>query len=159
VKEAIDLTDAVARIAPAQAPVVQAPVRPAAATRLLSNRSGVDQAIRPRVNRGWLVLLVLAALGAAVFHAQQWLNRPLQRPPPTLRGAPEHTLGAQTRGSSLLIENAGQRMNPADLERFKLQEEAKGNRVREIGPGAFIVEPQTAGPQAAPPASAGGSKP
>ena len=150
VKEAIDLTDAVHRVAPAQAPAaaLASPARPA--TRVLSNRAGAEEAERPPLKRGWIWVLAVAALAAGGFHLQRWLARPVQRPPPTLRGAPENSLGTRMPRSSLLMESAGKEMSPVELERFRQLEESKGNRVLEIGPGAFLVEPREVQPPAPP---------
>lgn len=154
VKEAIDLTDAVHRVAPAQpaAPAV-APAPPAA--RLLANRSSAEEDARPPLKRGWVWLLALAALAAGAFHLQRRVSRPAPRPVPTLRGAPENSLGVRLHGASLLMESAGKEMSPAELERFRRLEESRGNSVREIGPGAFLVEPR----EVQPPAGGEGEKP
>ncbi|HSB18978.1 MAG TPA: hypothetical protein VLD85_03100 [Anaeromyxobacteraceae bacterium] len=141
VKEAIDLTDAVARIAPAQAPVVQAPVRPAAATRLLSNRSAVEEHARPPVGRGWMVLLVLAALAAGAFHGYRLLARKPVVPPPSFGGAPQDAVGVRQGPVSVVVPEAGKALDPRQVERFKALEEAKGNAVKEVAPGIYVSVP------------------
>jgi hypothetical protein len=141
VKEAIDLTDAVARIAPAQAPVVQAPVRPAAATRLLSNRSGVEEHSLPPVRRGWMVLLVLAALAAGAFHGYRLLAPKPFVPPPTFGGAPQDAVGLRQGRVSVVVPEAGKTLDPRQVERFKALEEAKGNAVKEVAPGTYVSVP------------------
>jgi hypothetical protein len=139
VKEAIDLTDAVNRIAPAQAPAIKTPARPA--TRLLSNRSGVEGVSAPRVGRGWLALLVLAALAAGAFHGYRLLARKPLVPPPSFGSAPQGAVGVRQGPVSVVVPESGKLLDPAQVERFKAQEEAKGNTVKEVAPGTYVSVP------------------
>jgi hypothetical protein len=144
VKEAIDLTDAVHRISPAQAPAIQAPAAPA--TRLLSNRAVLEApAEERRLGRGWLALLVLVALAAAGFHGYNYLTRRPPAPPPSIGGSPSGSVGVRQGSVSIVVPEAGKAPDPRQLESFKGLEEAKGNAVREVAPGVWVSVPAAAG--------------
>jgi hypothetical protein len=62
----------------------------------------------------------------------------------------------------LLVTPGGAVVDPKELENYKNLERAKGNEVREILPGTFVVTPESARSGKAPDAGAGskqGAKP
>ena len=165
VKEAIDLTEAVQRLVPeGTAEIGVAEGVPAAAarvpgTRLIYNVRGQDE-LRPPKPWGLLVLLVLLAAASAGYHGYRYVNRPRPQPP-TLSGAPSATSALVVPGAKMVAAPPGQRPDPQEVERFKAQEQAKGNEVKEVLPGTFVVVPAgrtaalpPAARQATPPAAA-----
>jgi hypothetical protein len=120
-------------------------VRPAAATRLLSNRSAVEEHARPPVRWGWVVVLVLAALAAGAFHGYRYLQRRSPPPLPTFSGAPAGAVGIKQGSTRIIISSPAQPANAAEIERLKTLEQAKGNIVRQVGPNSWIVMPPKPG--------------
>jgi hypothetical protein len=112
------------------------PARPPAAARPLP-------AGPPRTRRRPLALLVILALattGAVGYHAWSFLSRPAPTPPPTYAGAPAGTYGVDRGASRLLMTLPGKRVDPAELERFGRLEAARGNVVRLVSPGTWLIE-------------------
>jgi len=162
VKEAIDLTEAVQRLVPeGTAEIAVSEGLPAAGarvpgTRLIYNVKGRDE-VRPPKPWGLIVLLVLLAAASAGYHGYRYVNRPRPQPP-TLSGAPSTTSALVMPGAKMVAAPPGHRPDPQEVERFKAQEQAKGNEVKEVLPGTFVVVPAgraaAASPQATPPAAA-----
>lgn len=139
VREAIAFSESAAGRAPgdaAPAAPAPAPRRAASAPRMLPAEA---QAPRRRPV-ALLVLLALAAAGALGFHAWDLHARPAPTPPATFPGAPAGTFGVDRGSSRLLMTLPGARVDPAELDRFSRLEAAKGNAVRAISPGAWLIE-------------------
>ena|SRR6266568_215696 len=119
---------------PAPAP----PREPAA--RLLTNER--DEEAGPRRATGLWVALGVAAAIAASYHGWARATRNVA-PPPTFVGAPVNTLGVERGGMRVLSTLPGKALNLAELERFKTAEQAKGNIVKQTGPGTWLVVPAT----------------
>jgi hypothetical protein len=150
VKEAIDLTEALQKVLPTGAVeeitssrkarrAVQAPV-----TRMVSTTPSAEQE-RSRTPWALVVLLVLVAAGAAAYHGYRYVNRPTQ-PAPLVSGAPSRTVGTVTPRGKVIVTPPGVKLDPKEVENFKNLEKAKGNEVREVNPGTFIVSPESAPP-------------
>ena len=139
----VELAGAHARLTPegVVAPVAPAPA-PAreAAARLLSN--SCDDAVTPRRAARLWVALGLAIAVAAAYHGWARATRRVA-PPPSLADAPANTLGAERGGTKILSALPGKAVNPAELERFKAAEQAKGNIVKQAGPGTWLIVPAT----------------
>jgi len=122
---------------------VLAPARPAAparepGARLLTNER--DEEVAPRrAMRLWVALGVATAI-AASYHGWARATRNAT-PPPTFAGAPVNTLGVERGGTRALSALPGKAVNPTELERFKAAEQAKGNIVKQTGPGTWVVAP------------------
>jgi hypothetical protein len=101
--------------------------------------------------RALAVLLALAIGGAGAFHGWLAYTRPAAVHP-TLPGAPRNTFGAARGAAKVLSAMPGRTIDPAEFGRFKAAEEAKGNEVRQVAPGRWII---TQRPVAAP--AAGGT--
>jgi hypothetical protein len=162
VKEAIDLTEAVQRLVPeGTAEIAVAVAGPAApqvpGTRVLSNVKGRNDVVR-QTPWGLIVVLGLAMAAAGAYHAHRWVNRPVP-PPSAIRGAPTGTVGVVQPGAKILVAPAGQKLDPREVEAFKNQEQAKGNEVREVLPGTFVVVPPSAPPAGGQPATPRGTAP
>jgi len=151
VKEAIDLTEAVSRLAPAgvaaEAPAAGPVAARAPSTRVLSNVSGEE----PRARRpvGLLVALALAAVAAGGFHVHRYLTR---KPPPSFNypGSPDGVIAAPGGpGKPTVLVRPQGAFTPAEIEKLRTQEELKGRSVSQVGPGTVVIVPQ-------PPAAAGG---
>jgi hypothetical protein len=97
---------------------------------------------------------VVAVAAAAAYHGYQYVNRPKQAAS-MISGAPSGTVGSVTPQGKVLVTPAGVKLDPKEVENFKNLEKAKGNDVREISPGTFIVSPESARPKAA--AGSGGA--
>lgn len=154
VREAIDLTEALAQVAPAAmveeitATRKMAPSAAAApAPRLDEVRTFRPPRPREAEARGFswalVVVLTLAALAAAAYHGYRYVNRG-QAPSP-LAGAPSGTVGLVTPQGKFVLAPAGVRLDPREVENFRALERAKGNEVRELAPGVFVAAPPAAG--------------
>jgi len=153
VKEAIDLTEALQHVAPPEMVkeiTTSRKARKAAApvTRMVyTAATGPDRGPR-QVPWGLVVVLVVAVAGAVGYHGYRYVNRPAQAAS-MISGAPSGTVGSVTPQGKILVTPAGVKLDPKEVENFKNLEKAKGNDVREISPGTFIVSPETARPKAA----------
>jgi len=153
VKEAIDLTEALQQVAPPEMVeelTTSRKARKAAAapaTRMVYTAKGPDRGPR-QVPWGLVVVLVLAVGAAAAYHGYRYVNRPKQAAS-TISGAPSGTVGSVTPQGKILVTPAGVKLDAKEVENFKNLEKAKGNEVREISPGTFIVSPESARPKAA----------
>jgi hypothetical protein len=151
VKEAVDFSEACHEVGTSEVPLAPAPLRAsgrAAGARVLSVHAGVDEADRPEERRRrrapLMVLLVVLALGGG-YHAWNYYQAPPKLPPATFEGAPAGTMAVQNGKSYFLVALPGKQVNAADLESYKRREAKRGNRVREVGPGTWIIEPASAG--------------
>jgi hypothetical protein len=151
VKEAVDFSEACHEIGTAELPLAPAPVHQtgrAAAARVLSDHSGLDAEDRPeekrKRTRPLVTLLVILAL-AGLFHGWSIYTAPVKQAPATYEGAPAGTMAIQSGGSYFLKALPGNVVSPADLEAYRQREARRGNKVLEIGPGTWIIEPATAG--------------
>jgi hypothetical protein len=142
VKEAIDLTDAVHRIAPSAAPTPE-PAARAPRARLLSNRSALAEPVRPRARRGWLILLLLAGLAAGGFHLYQATRPRAEVQRTTMAGAPPGSSASSTGRSTtrVVVSEAGKPFDPAAVERFRREQEQRGMEVIQVAPGTLVVRP------------------
>jgi hypothetical protein len=139
----VTLAGAMARALPA-APAVSAvptssPARPA--PRVLSNVTAAEAAAASRGGKGVWVALALAAVVAAGYHGWQFATRKPPAALPTLAGAPAHTFVIRQGASVVLNLEPGATVDAGELERFATQERAKGNEVRAIGNGMWMVAP------------------
>jgi hypothetical protein len=145
VKEAIDLTEALQKVAPAE--VVEEITtsrrtrRPAAApvTRMVVPPRALE-AEPGSTPWGLVVLLVVVVLAGAAYHGYRYVHRPKPAPPP-VAGAPAGTVGTLTPQGKVLVVPAGTKVDPKELEAFRNLERAKGNEVHEVAPGTFVVRP------------------
>jgi hypothetical protein len=153
VRDALGVTDAlVRRVAPAATAPAPGPQGPA--TRLLSmEKADAEPPPPPRARRGMTALLVLAALLTAGYHAFSWSQRPAPPAPRRLGGAPEGMAlqGPPASPLRLLVAEPGQAIDPAQLERFRKEQELQGHVVQQLSPQVVVVQP--APPPAPPPAS------
>ena len=148
VREAIDLTEALQQVAPAE--VVEEittsrkarRTQAAAVTRMVHATKTVDEG-RRQVPWGLVVVLVLMVIGAAAYHGYRYVNRP-KLPPSPVSGAPAGTVGVVSPQGKVVVAPAGTRLDPKEVENFKNLERAKGNEVRELVPGTFVVTPESA---------------
>jgi len=157
VKEAIDLTEALQQVAPAELVEEITTSRKArrgsaAVTRMVRTTEAFDDGPR-QVPWGMIVVLVLAMVGAAAYHGYHFVTRP-KVAPPAVSGAPAGTIGTVTPQGKVVAAPAGVKLDPKEVENFKNLERAKGNEVREILPGTFVVTPDSAR-QGKPPDRAG----
>jgi hypothetical protein len=110
---------------------------------------------------GLVIALVLAVIGAAAYHGYRFVSRP-KAAQPAVSGAPSGTVGTVTPQGKVVAAPAGVKLDPKEVENFKNLEKAKGNDVREVLPGTFVVTPESAR-QGKPPDRAGapqqGAKP
>jgi hypothetical protein len=161
VKEAIDLTEALQQVLPAE--VVEEittsrrarKAQAAPATRMVYEQAAPEREPRRQVPWGLVVVLMMAVAGAAAYHGYRYVNRPKQAASP-ISGAPSGTVGTVTPKEKVVVVPAGVKLDPKQLEDFKNLERAKGNIVREVTPGTFVVTPESARPGSQP-ASGGAS--
>jgi hypothetical protein len=154
VKEAIDLTDALQQVLPAE--VVEEittsrrarKAQAAPATRMVYEQAAPERE-RRQVPWGLVVVLVIAVAGAAAYHGFRYVNRPKQAASP-ISGAPSGTVGSVTPLRKIVLTPAGVSLDPKEVENFKNLERAKGNDVREVSPGTFVVSPANARSNGAP---------
>ncbi len=154
VAEAIQLTEALARaaeptrelapVAPFPSPPVAAPA--AGPARLISNENAAEaaRAEAPR-RRPFIALAVVLALGLG-YHGWRLATQPQPTPPATLAGAPARTYAVNGPDATKIVSAlAGEKTDPAEVERWRSTEALKGHAVRELAPGVWIVEPQPRG--------------
>ena len=159
VKEAIDLTEALQQVAPAELVEEITTSRkarrpaPAPVTRVVRAQKEPEREAS-QVPWGLVILLVLAVTGAAAYHGYRYVNRPRPQAPP-VAGAPAGMLGAATAKEKILVVPGGTSVDPKELENYKNLERAKGNEVREVLPGTFVVTPENARPMTGPESSKG----
>jgi hypothetical protein len=148
VKEAIDLTEALQQVAPAE--VVEEITtsrkarrsQAAAVTRVVRTSTTADDGPR-NVPWGLVVVLVLVVIAAAAYHGYRFVNRGAPTPP-AISGAPPGTVGTMTPQGKVVVVPPGAKVDPKAMENFKNLERAKGNEVREVSPGTFVVTPEHA---------------
>jgi hypothetical protein len=148
VKEAIDLTEALAQVLPAE--VVEEittsrrarKAQAAPVTRMVYEQAAPERE-RRQVPWGLVVVLVIAIAGAAAYHGYRYVNRPKQAAS-QISGAPSGTVGSVSGQGKVVMAPAGVKLDPKEVENFKSLERAKGNQVREILPGTFVVKPESA---------------
>ena len=140
VREAIAFSEAAGGGAPAPAPAATPAPRRAAATRVLAPA----ETTRRRAPIGLLVLLTAVAAGALGYHGWRLHLRPAPVPPASFPGAPEGTLGVDRGASRLLTTLPGRRVDPAELERFRRLEASRGNVLRAVSAGTWVIEPAPA---------------
>ena len=147
VKEAVDFSEACHEIGTVELPLAPAPVRQtgrAAAARVISSRVGLDQGDRPEEKRRRVVPLIVLGtvlVLAAGYHGWNNYKDPMPQLPATFEGAPAGTRALVTPAGHFVVLLAGKTVDPTELERFRMQEQRKGNVVREVGPGRWIIEP------------------
>jgi hypothetical protein len=145
VREAIDLTEALQQVAPAELVEEITTSRKARRsdvvpiTRMVKPAREIAEP-RRQVPWGLVVLLVLTVLGGAAYHGYRFVNRPKPLPPP-VAGAPAGTVGSVTPKGKLVLAPPGTSLDPREVENFKNLERAKGNEVREVAPRTFVVTP------------------
>jgi hypothetical protein len=151
VREAVDFSEACHEVGTAELPLIPAAAHltgRAATAKVLSVHAGVDEEDRPEEQRRRIMplvtLAVLLLLGAG-YHAWNYLAAPPRQEVPTFEGAPAGTMAVQNGKSNFMVQLPGRKVNAADLETFRQREARHGNRVREVGPGTWIIEPATAG--------------
>ena len=147
VKEAIDLTEALQQVAPAEVVEEITTSRKArrtgtAVTRMVRTTSVADDG-PSQVPWGLVVVLVLAVVAAGAYHGYRYVNRarPVASP---VSGAPVGTVGSVTPQGKVVVAPPGTVLDPKEIENFKNLEKAKGNEVREVVPGTFVVTPENA---------------
>jgi len=153
VKEAIDLTEALQQVAPPEMVEEITTSRKARKAAAPVTRMVYTAAARPdrgpsQIPWGLVIVLVVAVAAAAAYHGYRYVNRPTQAAS-TISGAPSGTVGSVMPQGKILVTPAGVKLDPKEVENFKNLEKAKGNDVREISPGTFIVSPDSARPKAA----------
>ena len=91
-------------------------------------------------------VVAASGLGAASAPSAVAVLRPSahRAPAATLPGAPAHTFVVRQGASVVLNLEPGATVEAAGLERFTVQERAKGNEVRAIGNGMWLVAPAAA---------------
>ena len=150
VKEAIDLTEALQKVATPD--LVEEITRSGKArkgagapqTRMVYTANSPDRGPR-QVPWGLVVVLVLVVAGAVAYHGFRYVNRP-SATAATVTGAPSGTVGSVTPQGKVIVAPAGTKLDPKEVENFRNLEKAKGNDVREVLPGTFIVSPESAKP-------------
>jgi hypothetical protein len=154
VKEAIDLTEALQSVASPQLVEEVTSSRkarraePTPGTRVVFTQPAGDPE-RRSAPWGLIVVLVLAVAAGAGYHGYRYVNRP--RPAPSVvSGAPSGTIGTVAPQGKVVVAPAGKKLDAKELESFKNLEKAKGNEVREVVPGTFVVTPAGAAPARAP---------
>jgi len=152
VSEAIDFSEAAQRVAPAGAPPPQAAVplvRRKNEPRILSIQSAQEAELEAaeghRRQVAWIVMAIALAL-ALLYHGWGYLSRPKFVPPPTVAGAPTGSMaGDALRSGRQLVYSPTGKFDPAEVEKFRTDQELKGNKVEEIAPGVLRITPAGAG--------------
>jgi hypothetical protein len=160
VKEAVDFSEACHEVGSVELPTTPAPLRGsgrapghAAAARVLSVHAGAAAEDRPEERRRRVVpviiLVIVLALGAG-YHAWNYYVAPPRQPAATYEGAPAGTMALQSGKVYFLKALPGHTVSAADMDAYRQREARRGNQVREVGPGTWIIEPAQTGGGAAP---------
>lgn len=145
VREAIDFSEAGQRVATPDGPAAAprpSPSGRAVAAKVLSIDGAQDTALEKAEDRRKgiaFIALAIVVLGAIGFHVWRHASQGEVRTPPTLPGAPSNTVASTGSGNVQLVVSKTGKFDPAELERFRAQEELRGNRVEEISPGVLKV--------------------
>lgn len=143
VSEAIDFSEAAQRAAAAGAAAPRPAAAPRASTaRVLSFDSQRDVALdSAERRRRWIGLSVLGlVLALAVgYHGWRQISRADVHAQPTLPGAPSNTVASGVPGKVQLVISRTGKFDPAELQRFKTEQELRGNRVEVVSPGVLKV--------------------
>jgi hypothetical protein len=155
VAEAIDFSEAVQKVqpaegaaAPAAAPVSTAAARRATQTRMISVGSGEAEVAEERRSRRMWIVLALVLLGAAGFHGYRYWNaQQVLAALPTVPGAPANMILVSGRrgGVQVLAPVNGKRPDRAEVQRFKDMQQASGIEVRELSGGTLELRPAVKG--------------
>ena len=124
---------------------VGASVRAAAGPpRVLSVHAGTDAEDRPEERRRRvapvITLVIVLLLGGGVPRLEL-LTGAAQAAAGHLRGGAGRDHGGANGQRTSWSRCRGQKVDPAELERYRQHEAKRGNQVREVGPGTWIIEP------------------
>lgn len=154
VSEAIDLTEAVQRLAPAPVPQPEAVPKPAA-RRPAEKRAAVAGAAaefeglkeRRGGSKALVALLVLSVLAAAGYHLKERLGPGTAVERPTMPGAPGNAVAPSNRlgGPRVVVSQDGKPFEREQVERFRKEQAERGNEVIQTSPTTLLVRPATAG--------------
>jgi hypothetical protein len=145
VSEAIDFSEAAQRLAKIdEVPTAPRPISAKAATaRVISIETETEQ--RPGRRRAWVpyAFLAVAVALAVAYHVWRQVSMSNVHPQLALPGAPSNTISSvqSLDGPSIIVSKTG-RFDPAELQRFRAEQDLKGNKVEEVSPGVLKVTPQ-----------------
>ena len=114
-------------------------------TRVISNENARQTEAAPVAGKGIWFAFGAVVLLAVAYHGYQFATREPHEPLASLPGAPAQTYLVNQGASHVLRAYAGARVDPGELEQFRAQELARGNVLRELGAGIWIIEPASAG--------------
>jgi len=149
VSEAIDLTEAVQRLAPAPVPEREAtarlpPRKPAEKSVEKRTASEFEGLAERRTSRGPLIgMLVVAALAAIGYHLKErLLPRPVVERP-TMAGAPAGAIAPTNNRSParVVASEDGKPFEKEQVERFRKEQAERGNEVVQVSPTTLLVKP------------------
>ncbi|MGC3997872.1 MAG: hypothetical protein QM767_10420 [Anaeromyxobacter sp.] len=151
VREAIDFSEAAQRITQPEA----APAGPASGSarpaRALAARvlavEAEDPEAAPRRRRQLLLwsLLALVAIATGAYHAYRISLRKQPVAGLAVEGAPAGTMGASHATNKVVVLDPTKKLDAKQLQDWKAAEAAKGNTIREVAPGMWVIEPAGAG--------------
>lgn len=150
VSEAIDLTEAVQRLAPARVPeAAPAPVarKPAekkgerAPNAELAQFDGLKSQRSARTKL--LGVMVVAALAAAGYHLKERLTAKAPAERPTMAGAPSGSVAPTNSrsGTRVVTSLDGKPFEREQVERFRKEQAERGNDVVQVSPTTLVVKP------------------
>jgi len=139
----VDLAVALSRLVPEGSPEREAleKAEKKLATRVLKNESVAEAPRLSAASKGLWFAFAVAFLIAAGYHGWRYVTKPVPQTPPTLPGAPQNTTTVTRGPVRMLTVMAGKKVDPAELERFRTAEQAKGNELHELSPGTWAIEP------------------
>jgi len=149
VSEAIDLTEAVQRLAPAPPPQTETAPKPAARRpaekKAVESRAAEFEGLKQRQGgrNAMLALLVLSALAAAGYHLMERFGpRPVAERP-TMPGAPANAVApANDRGGPrVVVSQDGKPFEREQVEQFRREQAERGNEVVQVSPTTLLVKP------------------
>jgi len=144
VKEAVDLSEAIHRIAPMEAPGLARAPAPAAQARVLSVSAADTPGAEAR--RAWKiwVALALSVVIAVSFHGYRWWSAHNAQRPPPVAGVPAGLIAVKAgNGGFILTPDGIGTVDRAEYERFRTDLELKGMMVKEKN-GVVLVVPRPA---------------
>ena len=140
----VKLAGALSQLVPEGAPCVGSKADPKPSTRLLSNQKTETASTASRRQIVLWVFFAVALAGSAVFHGWRHVHTPMPSVPQRMPGAPEKSIAAAGPRQVIFVTSEKGRFEAAEIEKFKAEQELKGNTVKQVAPGTILVYPRSA---------------
>jgi hypothetical protein len=113
--------------------------------RVLSNTGEDVDDHAPRSRRGLLVAFLVVLALTVAYHVAQ-ARGPAPRALPTIAGAPSTVVVLRRSAGWLVTALPGKQVDRGEMDAFVAREQAKGNTVKQIGAGMWMIDPPSRKP-------------